>query len=113
MKRGNIAGRLARIEAEAVERGRPDAATMSEEERYYRVMLILARAKQRIEDGWVNPNRPDPEESRRRHDEFERMRPRLVTAEARIETEAERMGLSVERYLRRRFPWVSYSERSS
>lgn len=106
MRRGKIAGRLMRVEAEAQERGRPDPATMSEEERYYRVVLILAKARLRFEAGWVNPNRPDPAESRRRAEEFERMRPRLLAAEQTIQAEAQLAGLSIEQYLCRRFPWV-------
>lgn len=50
MRRGNIIGRLERVEV-ATRHRQPDPANLSEEERYYRFLLMIGRAKRRIEGG--------------------------------------------------------------
>jgi len=105
-----ITDRLGRLEAVAI-RKQSDTADICDEERYYRLMRLIERGRERRRDGWVNPNPPTPEECRRIVENIESIKPRLKAAENRIKEEAKRMGMSTEEYLRRSFPWVSYSER--
>lgn len=108
MRHRNILGRLLHVETETAPRP-PDPINMTDEERYYRIMRLVERARQRMEWGAlpVNSQPADPEESRRHAENIERMRPRLEAAQARIIADAEQMGLTKEQYLGRRFPWVA------